>query len=311
MSRSRSPGYPNFSLRKAVQYAADIFEQDRRNLIDRDVVAKHMGYSGLSGAADKAIASMMHYGLLSRVGKGEVQVSQTAVDILHPDTPSQKKEALVRAAFSPKLFRELKGRFPEDKFSEESLRSYLMRENFMERAIPPVIKAYVDTCALLKQENAYESGGGQGGNQPDSEQPEDGPTVYGGAAVGDLIQWVSEGALQFPKPLPVRAVSEDGQWVWVEDSETGLPMDSVVVEKKASDLTPPIQPPRLPLGSGSGHGGKPQGAEAEWMRNKVGRSTNVRLLVDGEMGPKEIGRLIKLLETQRSILEEDPEDDGA
>ena len=45
--------------------------------------------------------------------------------------------------------------------------------------------------------------------------------------------------------------------------------------------------------------------EVEWMRNKVGGSTNVRLLVNGEMGPKEIGKLIKILEAQKSVLEDD------
>ena len=45
--------------------------------------------------------------------------------------------------------------------------------------------------------------------------------------------------------------------------------------------------------------------EAEWMRNKVGSETTVRLLVSGDMGPREIGRLIRLLEAQKSVLTDD------
>ena len=41
---------------------------------------------------------------------------------------------------------------------------------------------------------------------------------------------------------------------------------------------------------------------------KVGRETNVRLLVEGKkMGPKEIGKLIKLLEAQKEVPEDDDE----
>lgn len=40
------------------------------------------------------------------------------------------------------------------------------------------------------------------------------------------------------------------------------------------------------------------------MRNKVGSDTSVRLLVKGEMGPNAIGKLIKLLEAQKMVLED-------
>ena len=49
--------------------------------------------------------------------------------------------------------------------------------------------------------------------------------------------------------------------------------------------------------------------EIEWMRNRVGRATNVRLMVTGEMGPKEISRLIRLLETQREVLLDESDED--
>lgn len=44
--------------------------------------------------------------------------------------------------------------------------------------------------------------------------------------------------------------------------------------------------------------------EVEWMRNPLSTETYVRLLVTGEMGPKEIANLIKLLEAQKSVLED-------
>lgn len=158
MAATRSPKYPNFSLRTAVKQAEKIFKADRRNVIDRLVAAKHMGYSGLSGPADKSIATLLQYGLLERVGKGEVRISQLAVDILHPDGPRQRAEALVKAAFAPELFKAIKARFPEG-VSPESLQSFLVRENFLDRAIGPVTRAFGDNTTFLEQSGANDSGG--------------------------------------------------------------------------------------------------------------------------------------------------------
>jgi len=52
------------------------------------------------------------------------------------------------------------------------------------------------------------------------------------------------------------------------------------------------------------HGLNPQ-ITGDYLVNRVGQETNVRLMVKGEMGPKEIGKLIKLLEAQKLVLEDD------
>lgn len=46
--------------------------------------------------------------------------------------------------------------------------------------------------------------------------------------IGDLIQWESNGALQFPEPIKVEWISEDGEWLRVEGSDTGIPASEVV-----------------------------------------------------------------------------------
>src|SRR5690606_15184062 len=109
-------------------------------------------------------------------------------------------------------------------------------------------------------------------------------TKFGGAKVGDLVQWESQGALQFPTPRRVRLVSEDGNWVAVEGIEKGLPMDEILVEGAPDN--PRSEAPTFPLALDQ--------HEAEWMRSRVGTDTKVRLLVEGDMCPKEIGKLIKL-----------------
>ncbi|MBI2262666.1 MAG: hypothetical protein HYU62_13505 [Caulobacterales bacterium] len=180
MTRSRSPGYPNFSLGAAVKRAERIFAADRKNPIEREVAAQHMGYAGISGAADKALATMMHYGLLERVGKGQVKVAQRAIDILHPSTDAERRAALREAAFRPQLFATLQERFP-DGASESTLRSFLVREDFLERAIGPALSAYEETCSFLKQEGAY---GSRGPDEPDEEEL--GPDDYEDPAMNEV-----------------------------------------------------------------------------------------------------------------------------
>jgi hypothetical protein len=277
----------------------------------------HIGYAGPSGASDKALAALAHYGLTEKTGKSELRVSQLALDIIHPDpsTPASEKKALLEAGMSPQIFKDLRTRFP-DHVSEDSLRSYLIREGFQNIAISPVMNAFFETFRFLEQSKAFESGGLGGSATAESSSQDDTDSadalvVYGGARVGDLIQWESDGVLRMEQPMRIRLVSDDGQWVAVDGSETGIPMNEVIVEERAAAASPP-PPPMFKLAAETG--GRDEQNKfsfngTEWMRNRVGRDTTVALMVSGEMGPKEIARLIKLLEAQKAVLDDEEEHD--
>ena len=49
--------------------------------------------------------------------------------------------------------------------------------------------------------------------------------------------------------------------------------------------------------------------EQEWLRGPLSQDTSYRILVKGDLGPKEIGKLIKMLTAQKSVLSEDEEDE--
>lgn len=174
MARSNSPGYPSMSLPKAISAARKIFEADRRNPIDRATAAKHIGYAGPSGASDKALAALGHYGLTEKTGKSEIRVSQLALDIIHPDpsNPSSEARAIYEAAMTPQVFKDLRARFP-DHVSEDSLKSYLIREGFQNVAINPLSNAYFDTFRFLEQSKVFESGGIGGPEEEESDQSND------------------------------------------------------------------------------------------------------------------------------------------
>lgn len=251
MARMHSPSYPNMSLSKAVSTVQKIFDADRQAPVDRAVAAKHIGYSGQSGASDKALASLAHFGLLEKAGKGETRVSQLAVDILHPDNPADRRAALRKAGLKPGIFQEIYDRYEGRLPSEEALRSYLLRANFQNIAINPVVNSYAETFRFLEQEKAFESGGNALEKAEDSVLPDavvSSTTVFGGAKVGDLIQWETSGALQLEKPTRVRLIQTiDGiEYVAVEGHETGIPMSEVIVEERA-EAAPAVTLPRFKL----------------------------------------------------------------
>jgi hypothetical protein len=251
-TRLRSPRYPSMSLEDAIAHGNTIFDKDRRHPIAREVAATHIGYKSLNGAADSALSSLMQYGILEKVNKGEVRVSQWTVDILHPDNPNQRSNAIRSAGQNPVLFRALNERFAETIPSNETLRSYLTRENFNDRAIAPVIAAYVKTRAFVAQECANDSSIPRPdlGTDLGSSEGEDGEhQAVERASIGDLIDWEVNGAIGNPEPMRVIGLSNDLAWVFVNESKSGIPMDQVVVKERGA--IPPvaltIMPPANPF----------------------------------------------------------------
>ena len=295
----RSPSYPSLSLRAAVEAVGKIEARYRTSAVDRDEAAKLIGFSRRSGPANQALASLASYGLLERAGKGDARVTHRAREILHPNKPEDRIEHLEAAALTPPLFQELRDRFPDVQIPPESgVVTHLNRRNFNPSAVPKAAQAFLDTVVYLEElkgSDSHDTESSNGGESPSSGETTD---TLGAPCIGDAVQWESQGALQFAQPRRVRAISEDGDWVFVDGSETGIPMNEVSVESRE----PPVkQPPTLPL---SDVPVAPSG-EVEWLRSRVGKNTSVRLMVIGDVGSREVGRLIRVLETQRDVLQED------
>lgn len=291
------------SLRDAVEAVSKIERQYRSSPVDRELAAKLIGYSSASGPANKSLAALATYGLLERAGKGETRVTPRARAIIHPNNENERTESLLAAASEPDLFRELRERFQGIAIPpEEGVVSFLNRQGFNPSAVRPAAKAFLQTMAYVEELSVSDSHGIGSPNETESQSPEAARrSTYGGAKKGDFIQWESQGTLQFEKPVRVRAVSDDGNWVAVEDSKVGIPMNEVLVETLA-----PTGGKEAPIFAFTDNQVlPPERGETEWMRNQLSQETNVRLLVKGDIGPKEIGKLIKLLEAQKSILEDD------
>lgn len=187
MVRMRSPSYPSLSLKQAIELVRQIHASNRTNVIDRESAARDMGYSGITGRSLKVLAALLQFGLLSKAGKGEVKVTQTAVDILHGIEPQDRNAALLKAGTAPALFQELHERFPDGPPSENAIRSYLIQQGFADVAIGPAITAYMDTYHHLENISESESHGGA-----------DDDTQY----TGEQDAPDSDGERQTPPPPP-------------------------------------------------------------------------------------------------------------
>jgi hypothetical protein len=54
-----------------------------------------------------------------------------------------------------------------------------------------------------------------------------------GIKIGDAVQWTSQGADQFAEPRKIKSISEDGEYAFVEGSDTGIPINEISVTKAA------------------------------------------------------------------------------
>lgn len=159
MNRQRSPSYPAVSIIQAIEFAGKIHKSCRANIIDRETAAREMGYTGLTGRSMKVLADLIQFNLLEKEGKGNVKVSQLAVDILHGIDPKDRQQATLEAALAPQLFKDIHERFPDGIPSENAIRSYLIQQDFQDAAISPAITAFMETYRAVEDIRESESHG--------------------------------------------------------------------------------------------------------------------------------------------------------
>ncbi len=165
MAKIRSPRYPAIGLGEAVERARAVYENDFTNEVPKEVVAEHMGYSGLNGASLGVISAVSKYGLLTG-GVAGMRITPRALSILANELGDDERANAVReAAQEPALFQELFESFPNGA-SDQAIRSHLItKRGFLPKAVPSVIRAFRDTETFLKAETPEltESDGESGG----------------------------------------------------------------------------------------------------------------------------------------------------
>jgi hypothetical protein len=149
MAKGRSPNYPSVTLGEAIERIRLVYKAEHTHRADKNVVARDLGYTGLNGKSITLIGALKRYGLLDTEGDG-LRVTDDAVTILElPDNDPTRIEAVEKAAFTPTLFEELRDTFGESLPSDDNLRHYLIKKNFLPKAANDVVRIYRDNLQLV------------------------------------------------------------------------------------------------------------------------------------------------------------------
>jgi hypothetical protein len=109
--QERGPKAPGHGLGKAVALLRDVVQGVGYGAANREVVAKSLGYTSLNGKSNRAIAALIHFGLLEKSGNAAVRISDLGKQILMPKDEREARSALVQAARNPSLYQRLFERF--------------------------------------------------------------------------------------------------------------------------------------------------------------------------------------------------------
>jgi hypothetical protein len=246
--KTRSPNFPALTLEVAIQRARQVLRAVGRIPTSEEVLANVWSLSNKSSTFRLSIAALRAYGLLSdQPGpKGDLlKISPLALDILEdfPAGSPQQREAIQKAAVSPRIHNTLYVRYGPTLPADAEVRRYLIREHeppFNDNTVDEFIAKYKTTisyagfgaCGKIEGEAGIEGG----------QQKAD-------VNVGDLVQWVSAGADMFPEPRSVLGFSDDGLFAFVPGTSTGLPVSQLTVVGRAMNAGDQKAAPPNPFAS--------------------------------------------------------------
>lgn len=216
-SRTRSPAYPGINLETAIKRAREVHEQDKMNIVPLAIAVKRWGFKEKSSGGLVTVAALKSFGLIKDSGSGKDRKIQLTEDarriLLDARQDSQDRDMLIKqAALNPKIHNLLWKKWGLELPSDETLKHALTFDYFFnENSVTDFIKEYKDTILFAKL--------------IESDTIKDKEKVK----IGDNVQWESQGANQFNEPKRVIRLSDDGAYAFIEDSNTGIPVDQLSI----------------------------------------------------------------------------------
>lgn len=152
-TKARSPNYPQISLPKAIELTSKLYEKAHTHKASATVVVGALGYTGLNGKSIGVISALKKYGLLEAVADNEFKISKDGlVIIVDPKASVERAAAIMRAAFQPTLFAELRQEYGDTPpKSDDFLRAFLLKRGFVQSVVDVPIRTYRDTMALVQE----------------------------------------------------------------------------------------------------------------------------------------------------------------
>lgn len=234
----RSPKFPFIDLETAINRARVFYNNERRQSAAVPIAVDHWGYKPKTSGGLQTIGALKGYGLLEDEGSKDarrVKLTQRALQILldEREDSSERRKIIKEAALSPALFKELWEKWKDGLPSEGNMRHFLIFDkDFNENTAGDFIRVFTNTVRYA---------GLDGSDNIDDKIK---------FTEGDYIQWESQGVLQLTEPRLVTGVSEDGEYLFVEGSSTGIPMSEAIpqtdVQSKGGNSPPKQPPPSFP-----------------------------------------------------------------
>jgi hypothetical protein len=247
--RFRSPPFPYIGLEKAIAKTEQLYNSVRHHAAALPTAAKAWETGPKSSATAQSAGALIQYGLLDDEGSGanrKLKLTPLALKIVMDKRPDSKERAaaLKEAALSPKIFAEIFEEYGTAKDIDDMLLVHaLTSERLQQDKAPYSDESAADVVRVYRDSLAY-------AGFTDSDKPIDegtappvpgneGVTPRAKAKVGDFVQWVSGGVAQFVEPVRVRALSDDGDWAFVEGTQTGISMSELEVVTAPKPNRPP------------------------------------------------------------------------
>lgn len=243
-TRHRSPNYPGFGLREAVSKIRVLYKADGLAAANKMAALKHLGYDKLHGEAGRTLSALKAFDLVSE-RDNRIKLTQNGIDIVvRPDGDAVRQEALRKSAQHPEVYAWVLKHYAGSGLpGDESLKAELKAvKKFNRRAVDGFVKDFRDTLVF----SGLSANGVVDSTQDEGDEAEESDRCA--VRVGDYVQWESQGVLQFPEPLRVRALTDDGEWAFVDGSETGMPVDELTIQDAPREQ--PKKAPTLPLAVG-------------------------------------------------------------
>lgn len=246
--KERSPSFPMISLRPALERLVQFENKFSRHPAPYEKAGLAWGMEEGSSQANRILAALKSFGLIQYEGSGKdrsVAISADGRTYLRAQQDEIKKGIIRTAALKPKAIARFWPSWGIDRPPNEvCLDDLVLKHGFTEASAPQFLRVYDETISFAGLSSSDKVTGAS--DEEDEEGESDPPSV----GVGDRVQWVSQGSMQFPAARRVRALSDDRHWVFVEGSETGIPVHQIEITEKAPPsgaAAPSTTPPKLPL----------------------------------------------------------------
>lgn len=244
--KDRSPSFPFISLQTAVERLVAFDLVFGRHDTPANKVGRAWNMKDGSSQAFQTMAALKSFGFLDYRGSGPTRatfLTDEGRKYVRAQQDSIKREVVRNAALKPKVIEKFWHMWGADRpIDDVCLDELHFKYAFTQSAAETFLRVYDATIAYAGLSTSDKS-------EPEAEVTPEDEIALPEIGVGDLVQVEINGVAALPNPVRVRAVQDhDGKpWVFVEGSESGVPLEQIQLHRKASPAAAFAAPPVLPL----------------------------------------------------------------